>query len=317
VSAERTPAVTFALVAGLLGAVQPKINAVLGSRVGSALLASLVNFGVALVAVLVALAVQPATRRRLRRIGTWPVPRWTFAAGLGGALVVLAGAVAVETIGVAVFSIAFFAGQISFSLLVDRLGVAPGGKRPITATRIQAVVLAVIAVVLAQVGREAGDLEPALVVLVVAAGAGVAVQSAFNGRITTATADPVAATALNVAVGTIALTLVAVPLAGSGELESSGWPGEPWLYAGGALGVAIVLSLAVASAAIGVLRTTLAMLAAQLIAAFAVDWVIDGEPPTVGVIAGSVLIVVAVLRIEAANRVTMAAAADADSRAAV
>ena len=288
-----------ALLAGTLGAVQPKLNAVLGSRFDSALLASIVNFAVALVLVILVLSARPATRQRLGRITRWPVPRWTFTAGLGGALVVLAGAVAVETIGVAVFSVAFFAGQISFSLLVDRLGVSPGGKRPITARRVQAVVLAVVAVVVAQVGRGAGEVDPALVALVVAAGAGVAFQSAFNGRITAAVADPVAATAVNVTVGSVALAVVAIPLVG--DLEPVTWPSEPWLYVGGALGVAIVLSLAIASAAIGVLRTTLAMLAAQLITAFAVDWLIEGDPPTAGVIAGSVLIVAAVARVGFAN----------------
>jgi uncharacterized membrane protein YdcZ (DUF606 family) len=81
------------LVAGISGAVQPKINSVLGARLGSALVAS---------------------------------------------LVVLAGALPVEAIGVAVFSVAFFAGRKTFDLVVDRLGVAPGGKRPVTSARVWA-----------------------------------------------------------------------------------------------------------------------------------------------------------------------------------
>jgi drug/metabolite transporter (DMT)-like permease len=63
-----------------------------------------------------------------------------------------------------------------------------------------------------------------------------------------------------------------------------------------------VLSLATASAAIGVLRTTVAMLAAQLITAFAVDWLVRDDPPTVGVITAAVVIVLAVLLV---NRGTM------------
>lgn len=129
----RAPASAVALVAGACGAVQPKINAVLGARLDSALVAALVNFAVALSIALVAVSFRPATRRRLRRIPTWEVPRWTFGAGLGGAIVVIAGAVTVERIGVAVFSVAFFAGQITAGLLVDRLGLAPGGARAITA----------------------------------------------------------------------------------------------------------------------------------------------------------------------------------------
>jgi drug/metabolite transporter (DMT)-like permease len=41
------------------------------------------------------------------------------------------------------------------------------------------------------------------------------------------------------------------------------------------------------------LWATLVMLAAQLITAFAVDWVVDHDAPTPGVIAGAFLIVVA------------------------
>lgn len=288
------PAVSVALVAGVCGAVQPEINTVLGSRLGSSLVASLVNFTVAFVLVIVALSLRPATRQRLAELPTWPVPRWTLSAGLGGAVIVLAGVVAVETIGVAVFSVAFFAGQISCGLLVDRLGIAPGGTRPITPARVQAVVLAVAAVLLAQVGRPVGELAPALVAFVVAAGAASAFQSAFNGRIALAIGDPVAATAVNVTVGITALAAITGALTALGHLDALRWPGQPWLYAGGALGVTVVLSLAIAAAALGVLRATLAMLAAQLIAAFLVDWTVQSEAPTTGVVAGAVLIVAAV-----------------------
>jgi bacterial/archaeal transporter family-2 protein len=287
-------AVATAVAAGVCGAIQPKINAVLGARVGSALVASLVNFAVALVLVIVAISLRPATRRRLGGLRTWPVPRWTLTAGLGGAVIVLAGAVAVETIGVAVFSVAFFAGQITFGLVVDGIGVGPGGKRPVTAARVQAVVLAVVAVVLSQLGRPVGEFTPALVAFVIAAGAAFAFQSAFNGRIALATGDPVAATAVNVTVGITALAAIVGVLAVVGRLDPLQWPAQPWLYTGGALGVTVVLSLAVATAALGVLRATLAMLAAQLIGAFVVDWVVERRPPTAGAIAGALLIVMAV-----------------------
>jgi transporter family-2 protein len=287
-------AVSVALVAGACGAVQPKINAVLGTRLGSSLVASLANFAVAFVLVILAIALRPATRRRLVRLRTWPVPRWTPTAGIGGAVVVLAGAVTVETIGVAIFSVAFFAGQIGSGLLVDGLGIAPGGRRPITAARVQAVGLAVGAVVLAQLGRSVGDPAPMFVAFVVVAGGAAAFQSAFNGRIASATGDPVAATAVNVAVGTAALAALVGLLAATGRLGPVHWPTDPWLYSGGALGVTVVFSLAVATAALGVLRATVTMLAAQLIGAFLVDWAVEGGPPTAGVVAGGILIVAAV-----------------------
>lgn len=291
------PITAIALAAGVLGGIQPKINAVLGERVGSSTLAALVNFGAAFIGVLVMLALRPQTRRRLLAVRTWPVPRWTLTAGLGGVLVVLAGAVAVETIGLAIFSVAFFAGQITTSLLVDRLGVGAGGVRPIVPARVQAAVLAIVAVVVSQLGRPVGELAPALVLLVVSAGAVSAFQSAFNGRIATAVGDPFAPTAVNVSLGLTVLAVIVAVQATAGRLDAPAWPTEPWLYVGGFLGVGIVLSLAIASGALGVLRATLAMLAAQLTTAFVVDWIVQDERPTPGVVAGAGLIVVAVVAI--------------------
>lgn len=287
-------AVAVALVAGAFGAVQPKLNAVLGDRVGSAVLASLVNFATAFAVVLVVLLLRPRTRRILRRVHRWPVPRWTLTAGLGGALVVVAGAVAVDTIGVAVFSVAFFAGQITTGLVVDRMGIGAGGVRPVAAARMYATLLAVAAVVVSQVGRPVGEFAPALVGFVFAAGAATSFQSAFNGRIARAVGDPFAATAVNVAVGLAVLGTIVGVLTATDRLNTPQWPGEPWLYAGGFLGVTIVLSLAIASAALGVLRATLAMLAAQLITALVVDRAVGHDAPTPGVLTGAALIVVAV-----------------------
>ena len=287
-------AVAIALGAGVFGGVQPKINAILGTRIGSALLASLVNFTAAMTVVLVMLAVRPQTRRTLLAIRSWPVPRWMLTAGLGGALVVLAGAVAVETITVAVFSVAFFAGQITAGLAVDRIGFGVGGVRPIVAARVWAALLALAAVAVSQVGQPVGEFAPVVVLFVVAAGAGSAFQAGFNGRIANSVGDPFAATAVNVAVGLTALACVVAIVGAGGGFEPLDWPTEPWLYAGGLLGVTIVLSLAVATAALGVLRATLAMLAAQLITAMGVDWLVEHERPTPGVITGACLIVVAV-----------------------
>ena len=229
-------------------------------------------------------------------MSTWPVPWWTFTAGLGGVVVVVAGVVTVERLGVAIFSIAFFAGQMSFGLVVDRLGIGPGGQRPVTATRVGAAALAVgrRRPVTGRATRPASPRRPRSRSSV-AAGAASAVQSAFNGRIAATLGDPLAPTVVNVTLGTSCLGLFVAVAAVTGSIGPLDWPSEPWLYAGGVLGVTIVLSLAAATAAVGVLRTTVAMLAAQLIAAFAVDWLVRDDPPTAGVIAGALLIVVAVL----------------------
>ena len=283
------------MLAGVCGAIQPEINSELGTRVGSSLAAALVNFTVAFLVALALLSRRPATRRRLGGIASWPVPWWTFTAGLGGVMVVVSAVVTVERLGVAIFSIAFFAGQMTFGLVVDWLGITSGGRRPVTATRVGAAAMAIGAVVLSQIGQPAGDVAPAAVVFVVTAGGASALQSAFNGRIASTIGDALAPTVVNTFVGTVALVAILAAVAVTGSVGPLDWPSEPWLYAGGLFGVTIVLSLATASAAIGVLRATVAMLAAQLISAFAVDWVVRDEPPTAGVITAAFVIVLAVL----------------------
>src|SRR5215207_2018760 len=94
-------AIGISLGAGVCGAIQPDLNAALGDRLDSSLLAALVNFLVALTIALAVVARRPGTRHHLATVAAWPAPRWTRAAGLGGALVVLSGVVTVERLGVA------------------------------------------------------------------------------------------------------------------------------------------------------------------------------------------------------------------------
>ena len=148
--------------------------------------------------------------------------------------------------------------------------------------------------IVAQVGRPVGDLAPDLVAFSVAAGAAVAFQSAFNGRITATTGDPIAATSVNVAVGTAALAVIVGCLAVTGNLDPLEWPSEPWLYTGGAFGVTIVLSLAVATAAPRRAPADLGDAGRAARTAFVVDWVVEEERPTIGVLVGAVMILGAV-----------------------
>jgi len=289
-----TSPVALALLAGVLGAVQPRLNAELASRLGNDVVAATLNFLVAAVVAAAVLAARRSARLSWRDVRRWDVPRWTFAGGIGGVLAVLSGVVAVDTIGVATFSVAFFAGQVASGLVVDALGLAPGDARPFTPARVGASALALVAVVVAEVGRGGGDVEPLLVAFVVFAGVAVSFQAAGNARLARAAGDPVAATQVNTLVGAAALVALVVGGAITGGDASLDWPGAPWLYLGGVLGVGIVLLLAIATAELGVLRTTVAMVAAQLTAAFAVDRIVDGASPELASVAGALLLVVAV-----------------------
>ena len=52
----------------------------------------------------------------------------------------------VPLIGVAIYSVASIAGQSATSLVVDRIGLTGGGKKPISMRRIAAAVVTVLAV---------------------------------------------------------------------------------------------------------------------------------------------------------------------------
>jgi transporter family-2 protein len=291
-----TSPVTLALLAGVLGAVQPRLNAELAERLGNDVVAATINFVVAMLVAAGVLALRRSPQQRLAwaDVRAWDVPRWTFASGLGGVLAVLSGVIAVDAIGVATFSVAFFAGQVASGLVVDALGLAPGGKRPLSRARVAASALALVAVVVAELGRGDGDAEPLLVAFVVFAGVAVSFQAAGNARLSRAAGDAVIATQVNTVVGAAALvTLVAAGVLTEAD-TSLDWPATAWLYLGGVLGVGIVLSLAIATAELGVLRTTVAMVAAQLTAAFAVDAIVDGASPHPAAVAGALLLVVAV-----------------------
>ena len=307
---ERRPVVIaswIALGAGMLGAIQPRINATLAERANSAVLASWINFVGAWIVIGAIVAGRKQTRSALAHIRDWSLPWWTLTAGLGGVFAVIAGAVAANTLGIAIFSVAFYSGQLTSSLLVDRSGVRAGEHQAITATRAYGALVAIVAVAVTQIGRPVGDVRADLIGLVVVAGATTSFQAAFNGRMRTASGDSFAATAVTVPGGVLAITVVVGALLAT---EAMDWrlPSDPLLYSGGVLGVAIVASFAMTTTVLGVLRTTMGMLAGQLATALLIDWLVADITPTLGVLAGAVLISVAVAlvgRQPAATRLTV------------
>lgn len=281
-------------LAGVGGAVQFAANAELGERIGSASMAALVNNVVGSLLILAGLGMLPSLRADLRALLRTRLPWWTYLGGVGGALLVASAAYAVPVTGVAVFAIAQVAGTAFGGLGVDRTGLAPGGRLPVSAPRLGGAALGVGAVALAQVGRPVGDLVIGFVALAVIAGVGIALQSALNGRVAAASA-PLAATMGNFAVANASLLAFA---AATGAFTSSWpgrWPSEWYLYVGGVFGLCTVAVLVVAVRAVGVLRTNLALVGGQLGGAVVVDAVLPGRAdPSLAVVLGVVLTVVAV-----------------------
>ena len=296
------PVLGLALAAGTGMALQSRINGAFALRVAGAeavlvapVLAALASFAVGTVAVAaVALASAPG-RRALRRPAPGAVRAWMLSGGLLGGFVVSTAALAVPVVGVALYSVGVVAGQTGGGLLVDRLGIGPGGRRPVTAPRLVGAALAVLAVGLGAVGVQSGP--GSVLLLLAAAGSGLALatQAAVNARLAVALGDPRAASVVSFVVGSAALAaLAAALLAGTDPELGEVPPGPLWL--GGLIGAAYIGLTTAFVGRVGVLRWSLALVAGQLSGALVLDVVapVPGQGLTPAAVAGALLTGVAV-----------------------
>lgn len=270
-------------MAGAGLAVQARLNGHLGTLIGDGIAASLASTVVG-VAVLLALVFgRRSGRRALGQIRAalegGQLRWWHGCAGVSGALVVASQGISAAALGVGVFTVAIVGGTSAGSLAVDRWGLGPGGRRPITIGRVVGAVACVAAVGLAGHGQFGNSTTLALVVLPVLAGVAVAVQSALNGRVGVAAGSPLAATLVSFLFAGLTLCLallgdIAVRGAPPGYL-----PTEPWLYSGGLVGVGVIVVATVVVRHVGVLVYGLASVAGQLVGALALDALATGSPP--------------------------------------
>ncbi|MCX4473145.1 DMT family transporter [Micromonospora sp. NBC_01655] len=290
------PAAALALVvlAGAASAAQGAGNAELGERAGDPVLGALVNNLGGCLVVLVGLLGLRSTRAGLDALRRARLPWWSYLGGLGGAVIVTVAAYVVPVLGIAVFTIAQVAGGSLGGLAADRAGLAPLGRLRLTGSRVTGALLGVLAVALAQLGRPIGEVAVGGILLAVAGGAAVALQSALNGRVSAA-GTTTAGIAINFAVGTPVIVAVAA-LAGAFTGPAPTWPHDWYLYLGGLLGVGIVFALMLGVRAVGVLRTGLALVAGQLGGALLLDVALPGGAgPRWPVLVGALLTLLAVV----------------------
>jgi transporter family-2 protein len=285
-----------AAAAGALVALQQRLNGELATSLDDALLAAVVSFGTGLVAVAAVLLARPSARRGLRLVAD--VPWHHRLGGLGGAALVAVGAAAAPEIGVALLTVGLVAGQTTGGLVVDRLGLGPGGSHALTAPRVLGAVVCLVAVGISVMGEGARSASPVLLLLVVIAGFLIAVQQAFNGQVRRTTGDAAVATFVNFVVGLAALAVGLAVNAATGGLDVASWPGADqwWLYLGGPMGAAFVGVAAVVVHRLGVLRLGLAVIAGQLVGATLLDVVspVHGADLDVLTVVGVLLTFVAV-----------------------
>ncbi len=276
-------AVSAAVAVGVLTALQARINGSLGAAIGDGYTAAVISFCSGLIVLLALTAALPSGRRGARRliagIRLREIPPWMLLGGLAGALTVATQGLTVGTIGVALFTVGVVAGQTLNGLVLDRVGYGPGGVVAVTVPRVAGAALAVVGVVVCVSGATVGS-DGWMLLLPFLAGAGIAWQQGTNGRLGQRVGNPLTATLVNFAGGTVALAIAAavnIALAGAPVSILV----DPWLYLGGVTGVAYIFLSAAVVRVTGVLLLGLGSVVGLLATSVVLDafWPAPSGPP--------------------------------------
>jgi transporter family-2 protein len=271
--------IVITFIASIIITAQSSVNSELNSYTENALVTALINFASGLLI----LSAMMIFSRPIRQ-GFISIPqlvrdrrlkRWQLLGGLSGAFFVASQSSLVQVIGVAIFTVAVVAGQTSAALLVDKAGIGPAGKQPVTVARIGAAIMGIMGVLISVLGQDsAGQFAFGAVLISFAAGALVATQPALNGQIANQTGQPAAATMVNFIVGFITLVIVYLVVQ---QLSPQGFniTTMPWentvIWLGGPFGVLFVLTAAFMAKTLGVFLFTLTSVVGQLSGAILIE----------------------------------------------
>jgi transporter family-2 protein len=282
----------LAALSGILISLQARANGELSLRLNNGLQAAFISFSSGLLIIAIISIFNPKIKngaRRLRAaVKAKEIAPWTlFAGALGGAFVAVQTQI-VPLIGVAIYSVASIAGQGATSLIVDRIGLTGGGKKPISPRRIAAAVVTVLAVLVSVLDRiDARNLSLIAVALAGLAGAIVGVQRAMNGLINEHSGQSFTTSLLNFIMGSSVLGIALLIAVAIGKVEFVALPAGPWwIYMGGTIGVIYIAFTSTIVQHLGVLTFTLFSTGGQLIGAL----LIDIYSPTKGVSVSAYLV---------------------------
>jgi transporter family-2 protein len=267
----------LAAISGLMIAFQARANGELSHRMGNPIEAALVSFGSGLLIISVISFFNPAIKKGLKNLRTAvskkEIPLWTLFAGMLGGSFVAVQTQIVPVIGVAIYSVASIAGQTAASLIVDRIGLTGGGKKHITAKRVTAAGVTVLAVLVSVIDRiDARNLSLWAVVFGCVAGAIVGVQRALNGQINESTHQSFTTSLLNFIMGTTFLVIFLVIGMLINRADVVALPAGPWwMYTGGTIGVIYIAFTSTIVQHLGVLTFTLISVGGQLVGSLLID----------------------------------------------
>jgi len=279
------PATVAAVAVGMLAAGQARVNGAFGEALGDSLYAAGISLLSGVVVLTAAVALTPGPRRVLSSlpagVRSGAVPGWQLLGGVGGAIFVPGSVALVPRLGTALFLTSLVAGQLLASLVIDRVGLGPAGRRPVTRLRLLGAALTLASVsVAASTGTRPRSGLPVGVLIgaAVAVGVAVALQQTVIGRLTRTIGEPMVATFGSFILGTgIVGVLVVIELA---VRDGAAWslaalPPLPWdqwwLMLGGVMGTVFIAVSAVGVRSLGVLVFGVLTFAGQLGGALVID----------------------------------------------
>jgi transporter family-2 protein len=187
----------------------------------------------------------------------------------------------VPEFGVAIYIISVVAGQTVASLIVDKYGIGPAGKKPITFLRVISAVLATIGVLVSSLGKaEISYLIIPAVLFGIFAGCATALQYALNGRISREVNSTMITSSLNFFMGFCLLSLLLFISSAANVWQLVPPPSvieQPFLWTGGLLGLSFIASAAFFVGRLGVLRFAIVSVLGQLVGALLLDIFVPSE----------------------------------------
>lgn len=134
----RTLLIAIAALSGAGLATQASMNTQMREFLGSAIAASVINFSIGLLFLLIILISLEGVQV-LGNVGS--VPSWNLAGGVLGALFVLIAAYSARGLGLGFFLCLVISGQLFFAVIIDHFGWFGIPKEPISLSRILGVLL--------------------------------------------------------------------------------------------------------------------------------------------------------------------------------
>lgn len=309
VRAARYPlAVGASLIAGMLVALQSRINGELGVALNSGALAALVSFSVGLSVMTLVVLVNPAGRQGLAdlrgALARRELPWWAMLGGVAGSFLVLTQGLTAGVLGVALFSIAVVTGQSLGALVIDSRGWFGVLRVALVPRRAIGAVVVVLGVFVAlDVGPGAASTANVLFTLPLIAGIGTGFQQAVNGRVKSAAGSALSATVVNFATGTatlVVVVLVSWVTVGFGPAGEMSW----WLWTGGAVGTILVAIQVTTVGIIGVLGLGVSVITGQLVGSILLEglWPVAASNLGVATVIGAIVTLVGAVLVTVGKR---------------